>query len=419
VSLRRFLGCSRTLLAKRTCVISEEESKVLGEKSTIAAPASEPFEEAFSMGWRVAYLYHVASIAPADSPPGSALAVERHLSKGLRARLLAGQIKGGIDRVSVESGWPAASPPDTSCVDDQVAKLPTEGELSNDDVEALQGAVVQLNAQLIDTLTILDFRQGKAYGVGTQLAETVLVPSASGLDDGQVDARLAEMFSKDRIRQLRGQLRALKTLFPKYAGDAVSATLSDWGKWIRPRAGKKIKFTELSELLNEQGQIWRALLSGEEEPTDALQVPDYVYAAIHLASQIRRLGMAAVGNLLGIVIVGLSLVVAGLLAYGAAGHSVQNALNVGIVALLGALGISAASVTAGLRRALAAVGDSLWDSELAASVATAIYRGPWPVDNSSIDKLRQRRLQETRKPKRQLNSSFFDRIKPVRPQSDT
>jgi hypothetical protein len=371
-------------------------------------PESGVFEDDFALGWRVAFLYHLPAAAEPASDAGSVLPDERRLKAGRRAKLLTAQIKGGIQNVSRSPGWPEGRVPDVGPLEELVESLPHDSAIRSDHAKTLQHRLVELNAQLVDGLAVVDFRRGKAYGVGTQLAETVLIPSAHGLDDEAVRRKLRAAFEDERIYKLRGDLKDLKTRLPKFVADAVSASLSDWGKWVRPNSEKQLRFAELRPTLYRQGQLWRALLSGEKDPRDMLQVPDYVKAGSDLASRIRKLGMAAVGHFLGAIIAVLSVAALALFLVTFFVHNVPNVLNGLLLTLLGALGLSAASATAALRRAVAAVGDSLWDAELAASVAAAIYLGPLPVDNSSIEKLRKRSLKPARKLSRSAAAPRLD-----------
>src|ERR1700680_1645996 len=206
---------------------------------------SDVFQEDFALGWRVAYLYYLPTVAEPAADAGSALPDERSLKVGRRARLLFAQIKGGVEKIGHETGWPQGHKPDLGHLESVVAELSPDSPIGSEQTDAMQHCLMELNAQLLDALTVVDFRRGKAFGVGTQLAQTVLIPAARGLDDEAMVSKLRAAFEKDRINRLRGDLKDLKTLLPKYVADAVSASLSDWGKWVRPNAEKQWRFTEL------------------------------------------------------------------------------------------------------------------------------------------------------------------------------
>lgn len=44
-------------------------------------------------------------------------------------------------------------------------------------------------------------------------------------------------------------------------------------------------FSDATQVLRDQGRVWRSLLSGEKEPQDQLKSQDYVHAAVGLVRQ--------------------------------------------------------------------------------------------------------------------------------------
>jgi hypothetical protein len=206
----------------------------------------------------------------------------------------------------------------------------------------LQAAVAELHRQLLVALTAADFRLGKAYGLGRALAETVLLPDAKNPQTFQ------RLFARYRLANLLGWLADLKSLFPPHAAEAVGGSLQTWAAWsqaptLRPavderrqpsdaevndqasgaapssaatppalptrRAISRSWFAKrpsplrgrpvdwgsaadresVTRALHRQGQLWRAVLSGEKECVDLLSADDYLRAADQLLGHIRRL----------------------------------------------------------------------------------------------------------------------------------
>jgi hypothetical protein len=246
-----------------------------------------------------------------------------------------------------------------------------------------------MNTTLRKDLAGKDFRLRKSYEVGVALAESSLISFklCKGIETPEktLPEDLAELFSSNRIACLVRDMRDLKTSFPDHAVDAVSATLEDWGTWVRDNATKNAKKTNWEQIaqhkLYPQAQAWRSLLSCEREPIDLLQVPDYVSSLKRLLGQYWALARGFVWRWSSLLLV----LPMAALAYIAIAlfndKQLGGALGAG-AALLAFFGLSGATVAAAVKGALAQAENHLWAAELSAAVASAIDYVPERIDGS-------------------------------------
>jgi hypothetical protein len=239
---------------------------------------------AFVLGWHVAELFHA-------NVPGTTqrrlAGVDRLTGIGeldplSRARLLLAQVRVDLD-LAWRFGCSGQEPPDTGPVQALLeAEVRQPGQL--------RGAVAELHRQLLMALTAADFRLGKAYGLGRALAQTALLP------DAKHPETFRRTFDRFRLDNLLGWLADLRSAFPPHAAEAVSGSLQAWAAWSdapilrpavddpgqasarRPRVppAQPVDWSagpdreSVIRALHRQGQLWRALLSGERDGLDLL-----------------------------------------------------------------------------------------------------------------------------------------------------
>jgi hypothetical protein len=387
-----------------------------------ADAARDGVVSAFVLGWHVAELFHAKL-------PGSAPRRQQRLGKLVgvgdldprsRVTLLLAQV-----RVDLQRTWRfddfGQPPPDLHSV---------QSELEAEDRQPaqLQAAVAELHQQLLVALTAADFRLGKAYGLGRALAETVLLPDAKNPQTFQQE------FDRYRLANLLGWLADLKSAFPPHAAEAVRGSLQAWAAWteaptlrlardaqrpapdaeadgqplaaaampastahvppppraaFRPRLVRHARQPQarpvdwrspadcqsVTRTLHRQGQLWRAILSGEKDCLDMLSSYDYLSAADRLLGDIRRLTL----GLLRRFWIATTLVAAILAAALVTLFTVRAASSVlaAVLAAAGAIGLSWKGAASGLGRVLAQAQRPLWESELDVAVANAVTVMPW------------------------------------------
>lgn len=385
-----------------------------------ADPARDSVISAFVLGWHVAELFH------ADVPRSRQRRQARldklvgvgELDPLSQARLLLGQVDADVRRTWRLDDAAGQVPPDLSPVRSLLeAEVRQPGQL--------QAAVAGLHQQLLVTMTVADFRFGKAYGLGRALAETALLPDAR---DPQTFQRL---FARYRLANLLGWLADLKSVFPRHAAEAVRGSLQAWAAWSEapallparddqgrasdaemdgqaagpaptnppaaparrrtiwgswrarhpsePRTrpvdwGSPADRESVTRALHRQGQLWRAILSGEKDGVDLLTADDYVRAADRLLGHLRRLTLDFLRRFwITTTAVALVLVAAivTVLAVRAASTTVAA-----VLAAAGAVGLTWKGAASGLGRVLAQAQRPLWDSELDVAVAGAVTLMP-------------------------------------------
>jgi hypothetical protein len=387
-----------------------------------ADAAREGVIAALVLGWHVAELFHA-------NLPRSTQRRQTSLDKlvGIgeldplsRARLLLGQVEADLQRAWQfdDSGQP---PPALDPVQSLLqAEVRQPGQV--------QAAVAELHRQLLVTLTAADFRRGKAYGLGRALAETTLLPNARDPQTFQ------QVFARHRLANLLGWLADLKSAFPVHAAEAVRGSLQAWAAWSdaptlhlaldeqrpasaaeaggqplgtaampvatarvppppraafrwrlarhpRQRQARPVDWASpadresVTRTLRRQGQLWRAILSGEKDGVDLLSTDDYLLAADRLLGHIRRLTLGLLRRFWIATVIVAAILVGGLVKV----FTVRAASTVLAAALTvaGAIGLSWKGAASGLGRVLAQAQRPLWESELDVAVANAVTVMPW------------------------------------------
>lgn len=134
----------------------------------------------------------------------------------------------------------------------------------------LHDAAADLNCQILRALTAADFRIGKAYRLGVALASTTLSPES----DGELDRSFGT-----RAIEIRTALADLASVMRPHASRAVALSLRTWESWAADPEldGKPLASDDWAAVrcaLRRQGQLWRALLSGEKDGIDMLAIGD-------------------------------------------------------------------------------------------------------------------------------------------------
>jgi hypothetical protein len=319
---------------------------VEGQPATTADPL---VSVSFALGWQMAELYRPTSRRRTtrldDDLPGLG-----SLGDEQRTEILVAQIKAGLKKLAGEieqSGLPAV---DLSEVEASV----------KDGDAGLASAVEQVHEDLLRTLTAVDFRFGKAYGLGRALADTCRKPAEMVM--------FRKELGEHRIANLHGWLDDLSGAFPAHAAHSVATSLQRWVAWAAaPHDAEADK--EALAALRRQGELWRALLSGEKSGTGMLEIDNYLDAARDLARQmhtvlrglIRRLpwlaGLAAVllGGGIALLIVGGS-----------------SEIVAGASSILAALGLTWKGIGGALAQLAGKLEQPLWGAVLDEAIADAI-----------------------------------------------
>jgi hypothetical protein len=240
---------------------------------------------------------------------------------------------------------------------------------SRDDVRA---AVLDLYLRVRELVAGSNVSAALGVGLGRLLADTALLPTASHPEI------LAERFEEHRLVTACGWLDDLDASLPPRSTAVVRATLADWEQWVArlPRSAQgAIAPAELDvavvRALRQQGDIWRRLLTGEQQPDQLLDRQAYIGAATRLLAAAWRIGLHYLWKWSWSILLAAGAVSAAVwaaLTYAPGGTSRVATV---VVSAAGFLGISWLSVRATLGRALRQAESALWEVEVAAAIAKA------------------------------------------------
>jgi len=361
----------------------------------------------FGLGWHVAELCYLPNDVANEVPDSRALVHISDLDLPSRARLLIAQICADLDRLHIEwspeTGHSGERSGDATAVLEPI-RVPVPSSAGVPDVKSI---AADLHQPILELLTVRNAELGKAYSVGVGLASTVLMAYeevartlagwTAGTDDRAMLPRVrdsvAKAFTRDQVEELWSEIKDLKSRFPPYAADPVAASVWDWHQWADCERTKRRQPTPsdqvmtVSNRLRRQGQIWRALLSGERKPTDVLLAANYVDGAIDLVRKYASLVVRMLGANLGTVLVavvaaavlGIALLVL---------QTVGSSYLTWIAGLLAALGVSGAGLVAGVKSIAGKAEEALWETELTAAIGVAINYVPALPPRSEVEKLR-------------------------------
>ncbi len=342
---------------------------------------------ALSLGWQVAYIFHVAcgitrtqqAEGPGDEESGATpepTATQPDvldLSPAQELELRVGQMKGSLRKLNSTSQLPVGGAP-------VVSELPDVGAL--DEKHRTPDNVREFHHKLLSALTEMDGHLAKAYRLGQSLGDLTLRPSRDPAALGNV--------RPGRMDDVEGWLRDLKSLLAAHAATTVLGSVGHWQNWVlqnvdggnqaqpqrplldkilfrhspQPNKSERVENSAIvARALAQQGSRWRSLLTGEKLATDTLSSDDYVQAGTALLRRLRGLTANFLkqywfGLLLLLAVVGGVIAMAFVLTEEAATGVTSFA------AVLGGLGISAKAIKETLAKAASYLQDTLWEAQL-------------------------------------------------------
>lgn len=312
-----------------------------------APPRPDPAcTAAFSAGWVVATLHGTLlseDLGPADALPAiQELGRNERVSFGLdqldvlltTLRPLLHPRAGGVPATTdaARHAWDPATPaPFRTCLED-------------------------LHLVLVEGLTLGRSHLGSSYVLGRWLADLSGKPTTK---EG-----FAAQYSKARLSALQGVLKDLDGVFAPHAAAAVSGGLAHWAAWLSVSSDGDWKDTNgratttVATAAVAQGEHWRALLSGEKDPTSLLTPEAYVQAG---EAALRRAGTIAwrvLANFWLPIVIAVAVIVGAVfvaLFYAKGTAKVWTS----VVAAAGGLGITAQGIKTAARQAATKAGGSL------------------------------------------------------------
>jgi hypothetical protein len=253
------------------------------------------------------------------------------------------------------------------------ARLRQRLDAAEQDAAALKAAIDALGAQADGAaeqaagtfgaqLLATDFRLGKGFELGRDLAELTTAPTFDA-----ATFRTALLARHDTIHD---RLSQLATVLPPNAAHSVRDSLNMWAAALDGA-------TQLEDKLHPddvktQGERWRSLLSGEKAGKDTLELGDYVGVGEGMVKQLRTLAVNALKKMWPYLAAAVVLVVLGVIAIVVWQHSAGSAA--GIASILTALGLTWKGIGGTVGRALAKVEQPAWDAQVDRAIAYAVSR---------------------------------------------
>jgi hypothetical protein len=383
--------------------------KAAGAKPDNTADAN--VSAAFALGWQMAELYRPHPREPIryswpsrrrPEPLDKDLPGLGSIGDDQRVGILVDQIQAAVNKLKDPIAQAGLDALDLTALKASVGK---------DD--RLPAAVFALHLKLQGELTAADFRLGKAYGLGRALADTCREP---------VDLEGARsQLQPYRIANLLRWLDDLSSAFPPHAAHSVASSLmrwreeldptgprsepaqqGGWAKWRREAAvtwqqrGGRAETTgprdttgaghqataghasappqappsdDTVRTLRRQGELWRALLSGEKQGTEMLEIDNYLDATREVATRMGAVARGVVARLPVLTLAIGALLIAGVVLV-IIGGSTQ--LVAGAASLVAALGLTWKGIGGALGQLAGKLEQPLWGAVLDDAITEAI-----------------------------------------------
>jgi hypothetical protein len=356
---------------------------------------TSPVVLALELGWRLAVLYAdlerpLHAVDKVDAVPACLPAVETmpngdQLEVQVRAAAsLAFQLK-ATDRAQ------------------EILALASDVHARQREAHSIRGRLRNCHSALVKELWFKQEVQGKAYELGTSIFDSwnrVRLASCAGAERTVGEWRT--VFGDERIERIKVLLDDLQTQLPHTAVTVVTAHLDFW----RDAVAKHVKADAATppdgvELLRKQTVIWQQLLTEAKRPQAFLKGEHRRAVHRQFKQLLWRSVLRPLPILAGLVTIAA---LAGVLKLIGADKTVNTAL-----ALLGAIGISQASIAVVARDRLRDWTEMLWSRALANVVFEATLLAddvfawkPSSLANARCRVTRQPRAALPRRPKPQL-----------------
>lgn len=357
--------------------------------------------QAFNLGWNMCLIYRTGKVPGwrrYDSIPDQ-LPSPRSFNSAELSQIRLGQIRSAIDHFDEKLRTPKGHK-SFATADEHIQQLhpPREKTPAMVGPEPRQ-CIFEAHLALAEALSASDARFAKAYHLGVSLA---------GATHATTDPEsLRRAFKRDRIARLGEWLADLASLFPDHSSRVVRLSCAEWQRWaedpvvrsaeadlaeqeanpsadspgpvarIRARANRDTRPLDweqdkksVKRALVRQGDIWKALLSGEKEGPAMLELQDYFKTGRRaLKDGVKLLRGMLVPALLAValLIVGSWLLVK---------QQGAGATAVGVATVASALGITWRGIIGSLGAVADKLQEPVWGAALDEQIAASITRLP-------------------------------------------
>lgn len=329
-----------------------EAALVAGAKATPPDTVDPAVSLTFALGWQMAELFraelrHYSERRDGDLPGLGSLSDEE------RREISVDQVQAALTQLT-----PAIQKAGLTVPTNELNAVRTAlGNWAADGPPAVEA----LHLKLLGTLTAAAFRLGKAYGLGRALADTCRKPTNPDGVKNELDPF--------RVANLLAWLDELSSALPPHAAHSVYASLKQWRDW----AAANQQPLDATTAIKRQGELWRALLSGEKRGTEMLEIGNYLQAAGTVAGQMNSIFWRAILHFWCLIVIVTGLIAASILLFikGGSSHIVAGAGT-----LLAAFGLSWKGVGGAVGKLAGKLEQPLWGAVLDTAIADAITLKP-------------------------------------------
>jgi hypothetical protein len=380
---------------------SKKQERSENRAGALAAP-KVPVSQTFSLGWNICLLYLSGEQAKWKQPaePPDRLPSPSFFSEPEHSLIRLGQVRSTVHHLSSSLSGENGGGSAFSTVSTKIEVLfPDPTQTGGNDPRV---NLSQAHLALTQVLSETDPRLAKAYHLGCDLAAVCNAPHDL--------ASLQAEFQRDHIAQVGEALADLTSLFPDHSCRAVRLSCAEWRRWVevpelsvaevgengsgpptglkqaKARAVRKTRGLdwsldgeEVQRSLVRQGDVWRALLSGEKPGTAMLELQDYfTTGARALKKAFKLLG----GMKIPLAAVLLLLVLGCALLVSDAGAAAKVG---GLVAIASSAGLTWKGFLGGLGPVVEQIQKPVWGAALDEVIAGAITLLPTGAQEASID----------------------------------
>ena len=318
-------------------------------KAQETAEAEGHVAAAITLGWYVAALSH----------PGQ-LSLTAAAARGDLARITDAQM---VDFCGSHAKVAFAKL--TDLVEKTKLSLPSqqlEDCLAAADADARRGAAADLDGKALAVLSATDMQLGKAYAVGRSLLTLTSRPDA--------ETTLESHLSGPAVAPVVAAIDDLASALAPHAGHSVRISIAEWRASIEEPSKVAPEKPETWLLLARQGELWRAMLSGEKAGLDMLEIDDYLEAAERLSRRMRSLAVTVLRRFW-LLVLAIVVLFAGGVALIVATDS-EAAVVAGAGTIIASLGLTWRGLGRSLGQLASKLERPLWGAELDTAITRAI-----------------------------------------------
>jgi hypothetical protein len=357
--------------------------------------------QAFNLGWNMCLIYRSGKVPGwrrYDSAPEQ-LPSPRSFNSAELSQIRLGQIRNAIDHFNEQLRTPDGHKSFATAGNHiQQLRPPPEETPTLPRPEPRQ-CIFEAHLALAEALSASDARFAKAYHLGVSLAAATHTT---------VDLEsLQREFKRERIARLGEWLADLASLFPEHSSRVVRLSCAEWQRWVEdpvvrsaeadlaaqeadPNADspgtiarimartapgtRSLEWEQdkksVKRALVRQGDIWKALLSGEKEGPGMLELQDY----FKTGQRALKDGARLLRGMLFPALLAMALLVFGswlLLKNEGAG-----ATAVGVATVAGALGVTWRGIIGSLGAVADKLQEPVWGAALDEQIAASITNLP-------------------------------------------